>query len=303
MDGIATLPEESFSPGKEGTFELPDTVYHNHELAPGISRSLIVELLQKSPAHARSLMTGDFAKVASQAMIGGSLFDRALLEPHLFEEGKSHWIVPEGMKLSTKDGIAWKKDHPGLPYLRATSDAANVASAEDVKGMIESVLRHVKARIIVETGVKQESAFAIDKETGLMRKVRPDARIFSNNSRIVLVDVKSTFRGGAVLAAWQNQCARMAYHIQDTYYSDVYADLYERPYFLFIVVERKPPYACRIFQLDPEGKEHARKKCRAALEQFRRCQETGIWPAYNEEIVTVSLPNWEMRAPEEESPL
>ena len=202
------------------------------------------------------------------------------------------------MKLSTKEGIAWKKDHPDLPYLPASSDAASVVSEEDIKGMIESVMHHKIAKAIVEQSVKQESGFAFDPDTGLLRKVRPDSRLIDKHSRLVLADVKSTFRGGASKGIWQKHCARMSYHVQDSFYSDVYRDLVgEMPFFLFIVVERKPPYAVRIFQLDPEGKRHARDKYKAALQAFRKCQETGIWPAFDEEIQTVSLPSWEMQSP------
>lgn len=297
-----------YSPGEEGIFpSLPSQFYHDPIKAPGISRSLIVELLQITAAHARSVIEGAFVKVETAAMTSGSVFDTMLLEPDKFGDGVSHWTVPAGMKLSSKDGIAWKKDHPpagqidGLPYVWAESDAANKASLKDMKGMIESLMAHQKIRRIIETSVKQESAFCRDPETGLMRKVRPDARCFDNSERIILADLKSTFRGGAVVGAWQQHCARMAYHIQDSFYSDVYTDLMDRPFFLFMVVERKPPYACRIFQLDPAGKKFARDKYKRAMEAFRKCQESGVWPGYDEEIVTVSLPGWELRAPEPES--
>lgn len=306
MDGITTQPKEAFCPGAEGAFMMPREFYHNHQAAPGISRSLVVELLETTAAHARSVIDGLFAKVETQAMTGGSLFDLMLLEPDRFGEGMSHWVVPAGMKLSTKEGIAWKKDHPGvadggLPYLWAESDAKEKASLVDMKGMIESLMAHRKARRLIESSVKQESAFAKDPRTGLMRKVRPDMRAVDNSSRIVLADLKSTFRGGAATTAWIQHGARMYYDIQDSFYSDVYRDLWESPYFVFVVVERKPPYAVRLFQLDIAGKQWARQEYSKAMEQFRRCQETGVWPAYDEEIRVVSLPSWRMRPQDTDS--
>lgn len=303
MDGIVTLPKEEFCPGVEGAFNLPRQLYHNHQAAPGISRSLVVELLSMTAAHAHSVIEGKFTKVETQAMTGGSIFDIMLLEPDLFMEGKSHWVVPPGMKLSTKPGLEWKKEHPGvadggLPYIWAESDAKEKASLVDMKGMIESLMSHRKVRRLVESSMKQESAFAKDPNTGLMRKVRPDMRAEDNGRRIVLADLKSTFRGGAATSAWIQHCARMNYHIQDSYYSDVYRDLWEAPYFVFVVVERKPPYAVRLFQLDVDGKKFAREEYSSALQQFRKCQETGVWPAYDEEIRVVSLPNWRVRLPE-----
>lgn len=305
-ENTVTLP--AYTPGEEGIFTgLPAELYHNQLKAPGISRSLIVELLEMTSAHAHSVIEGLHIKVETAAMSSGTVFDKMLLEPDSFGDGKSHWTVPAGMTLNTKDGVAWKKEHPktgepgGLPYIWAESDAADKASLKDMKGMIESLMAHNKIRHIIESSVKQESAFCKDPATGLMRKVRPDARCFDNSERLLLADLKSTFRGGATVSTWQQHCARMAYHIQDSFYSDVYTDLMTAPFFVFMVVERKPPYACRIFQLDPAGKKFAREKYKRAMEQFRKCEDTGIWPGYDDEIVTVSLPSWELRAPEPES--
>lgn len=304
-ENAITLP--AYTPGEEGIFAgLPASDYHSPIKSPGISRSLIVELLQMTAAHVHSVIDGLHVKVETAAMTGGSVFDIMLLEPDKFGDGVSHWTVPAGMNLTTVEGRAWKKDHPkegpnGLPYIWAESNASDKASLKDMHGMIESLMAHPKIRRIIETSSKQESAFCRDPDTGLMRKVRPDARCFDNSDRIILADLKSTFRGGAAVSAWQQHCARMAYHIQDSFYSDVYTDLMDPPFFVFMVVERKPPYACRIFQLDPAGKKFARDKYKRAMEQFRKCQESGVWPGYDEDIVTVSLPAWELRAPEPES--
>ncbi len=193
MSGIVTLPWEQFAPGKEGTFAIPNEIYHDHSKVPGLSRTILVELLTKSPAHARGRLLGKSVKPPTGAMTGGTLFDLALLEPENFKEGVSHWVIPLGMKLTTKDGIAWKKEHPGLPYLRTATDAGDKVSVEDVKGMIESVMAHKKARVIIEKAVKQESAFCVHPTTGVLRKVRPDARMSDTKDRPVLADIKSTF--------------------------------------------------------------------------------------------------------------
>lgn len=301
MADILTLPAEQFEPGVEGTFAIPSAIYNDPIRAPGIRRGIVVELLQMSPAHAHSIITGSFKPKVTKAMTGGTMVDMALLEPDLFREGLSHWVIPPGMKLSTKDGIAWKKDHPNLPYIPASSQASDVVSVENIHGMITSLMSSPKVRRIVESSVKQESAFSIDPATGLLRKVRPDARLVDNSSRLVITDLKSIFRGGTTTAAWRNHCARMAYHIQDAYYSKVYKDLTgEMPFFIFVAVERKPPYAFRLFQINSEGKEVGRKRCEYAMDTFRKCMDTGIWPSFNDEIETISLPKWEIAAPEPE---
>lgn len=300
MDGITTLPKEEFCPGAEGAFEIPREMYHDYQAAPGISRSLVVEMTKYTAAHARSVIEGKFVKVETQAMTGGSIFDLMLLEPDKFGEGLSHWTVPAGMNLTTVEGRSWKKDHPksganGLPYIWAESEANDKASLVDMQGMMASLMAHRTARRLIESSIKQESAFALDPRTGLMRKVRPDMRSVDNSSRIVLADLKSTFRGGVDSHEWSRHGGRMFYDIQDSFYSDVYRDLWEDPFFLFVAVERKPPYAARLFQLDVDAKKWARTQYQRTMDNFRKCQDTGVWPAYDEGISIISLPGWRMR--------
>lgn len=301
MDPIVTLPASVFVPYTEGIFRLPEEIYHSPVKAPAISRGLVVELLRNSPAHAKAMIDGLTKKTVTKAMSSGTLVDKALLEPERFQEGLSHWVKPEGMKLNTKEGLAWKKDHPGpgepggLPQVPMDTDSAAEAGINDIKEMVESVMRHTTARAIVEQSTKQESAFCFDGDTGLLRKCRSDARMVDDDSRLVIADLKGTFPGGSVPSAWSVQCARMGYHIQDAFYSDIYRDLTgEKVWFLFIVVERKPPYAVQVFQIDNDGRHHAREKYKRALEDFRKCKETGIWPANNGRIHIIRLPRWEL---------
>ena len=290
MNSLTTLPESQFKAGLEGLFELPDTIYHDHKRAPDISRSLVCDMITKSPAHVKAILDGRVKKNITKAMELGTLTDKALLEPDRFKEGVSHWVKPEDMKFTTKEGKAWKEEHENLTIISSEE-------AADIFWMLESVMNHKIARFIVENSVKQESAFCHDPDTGLLRKCRPDTRMFDNDGRLTLTDLKTTFLGGASPGVWSNHCARMLYHAQSAFYSDIYRDLIgEMPYFLFLSVERKPPYACRIFQIHEDGVAVAREKYKRALEAFMKCRQSGEWPSYPETIETIRLPNWEMKA-------
>lgn len=290
---MTPISHTAFIPNTEGIFEIPSSIYHNHKEAPEISRSLVVEMVDTCPEAVKAVIDGRRKKKITPAMISGTLIDLALLEPDKFREGLSHWIMPEGLDLRTKDGKAWKEDHPNLPALRLKTDDPGEASAEDIQGMIESVMRHKIMRRIVERSVKQESAFCFDPDTGLLRKCRPDARLVDNSGKLTLADLKSTFLGGTSKHTFSSHCARMGYFIQDPFYSDVYKDLTgEEPYFIFGVVERKPPYLVRVFQIHSKGKQAGRDQYKRALEQYAECKATGIWPSYPEEIVQIELPRW-----------
>lgn len=284
-----------FEPWIEGVFDIPNDLYHSHVKAPEISRSMIVELAQNTPAHVKAVMDGERIKKATKQMVSGTLADLAILEPDKFKEGVSHWIRPEGLDLRTKEGKQWEKDHPALPAILDSSDDPAVASMEDIQGMIASVMSHKVARRIVEQSVKQESVFCYDPDTGLLRKVRPDARLVDGCGRLTLGDLKTTFVGGTSSRVWASHAASMGYFVQDPFYSDVYKDLMgEEPFFLFFVVERKPPYAVRVFQIDSMGRQAGRELYKRSMEQFAKCKQDGLWPAHNDSdgIETIRLPYW-----------
>lgn len=288
-----------FIPNTEGVFMIPAEVYHNHQMAPEISRSLVVEMITSCPENVKAIIDGRVKKKITKAMQSGTLIDLALLEPDKFREGVSHWVVPEGLNLMTKEGRQWKTDHPGLPALKSVSDSPIEASAEDVRGMIESIMRHKLMRRVVEESQKQESFFCYHGSSGILRKCRLDMRTADNENRMTIVDLKSTGLGGTALGKFSHHAAHMNYHVQDAFYSDVCRDLTgEDPYFVFCVVERKPPYLVRMFQIHQSGKDAAREEYNKALDRYAKCKADGQWPAYPEKVEVVELPRWRIQPPE-----
>lgn len=293
-----------FQPNTEGIWSgVPEEIYHDHKATPEVNRGMIVEMIARSPAHVKCMMEGKKPRKVTAAMETGTLIDHALLEPHRFKEGVSHWIRPEGLNLTTKEGIQWKKDHPGLPYLQARNESANLASAEDIDNMIAAVMKDPVGRRIIEQSFKQESAFALDKETGLLRKCRLDTRLVDNSGRLTITDLKSTFIGGTSDETWARHCARMGYWIQAPWYSGIVKDLFnEDPFFLFLVVERKPPYAVRVFQIHEEGVHAGNEACKRAMHKIAECKQKNEWPGYKDPggIKTIKLPRWVLEPKDEE---
>lgn len=297
---MSIIISEEFKTGTQGVFRIPPEIYHNHKIAQEVNRGLLVKMATETPAHVKAAIECSYTKKPTKQMIGGTLIDMALLEPDRFKEGLSHWISPEGLDLRTKDGIAWKKDHPDLPVIPAKSHNPNEASAEDINGMIASVMEHSLGRQIVDRSSKQESAFAIDPNTGILCKCRPDTRLEDDKQRLTLADLKSTFPGGASKEAFKKHCAAMGYYLQDTLYSNIYETITgERPFFIFVVVERKPPYAVQVFQITQPGKKAGKEQIARALERYAECKASNKWPCYPEVIVPIDLPQWKIAAIEQ----
>lgn len=66
----------------------------------------------------------------------------------------------------------------------------------------------------------------------------------------------------------------------------------EPKHFVFIAVEKRPPYAVGVYVLDEESVEIGRAQYRADLNRFAECVTTDSWPGYGDRIQTISVPAW-----------
>ncbi len=67
----------------------------------------------------------------------------------------------------------------------------------------------------------------------------------------------------------------------------------QKPKFRFVPVEADPPHALSVIVLDQMSLDLGEKKRRHALEIFRTCLESGVWPGYPPMAAIVELPAWE----------
>lgn len=63
-------------------------------------------------------------------------------------------------------------------------------------------------------------------------------------------------------------------------------------HFIFIAVEKKPPYAVGVYKLDDESVDLGRAVYRHDLARYAECKATDTWPGYGDKIQTISVPGW-----------
>jgi hypothetical protein len=81
--------------------------------------------------------------------------------------------------------------------------------------------------------------------------------------------------------AFVRAAAKFGYHSQHAWYLDLARDLgHPAEAFAFIVQEKEPPYVVTVVELPPELVDAGRARNRRALERFRDCTESGLWPGY-----------------------
>lgn len=153
-----------------------------------------------------------------------------------------------------------------IPILRKDHDV--------VKAMAEQLQNHELAAQLLSAGKPEVSAFAVHKETGVMRRGRVDLL-----RKRIIVDFKSS------LTANPDKLHKIAYdngwYIQAPYYMDLFRDLgHDIERFMYVVQQKTPPYLVSVIVLDHAAMQLGRAHIREGLERFRDCTESGIWPGY-----------------------
>lgn len=151
---------------------------------------------------------------------------------------------------------------------------------EQIDGMAESVLAHPLAKKLHEReGHPEVSVFAEDD--GVKLRCRFD---YLPNEGNIAVDLKTT-AGKASKNGFERTAGDLGYYIQRAHYLDVlYRATGRDVEMLFVVVEKSPPYAVAVHQLDGDYARMGERSAHEARDIFKRCMESGVWPAYDVKI-------------------
>lgn len=263
--------------------------YHS---GPGVSKSHLDDIapeLDMTPLHYwHRHLNPDFVREDdTEATRFGTAVHTALLEPDLLSN-----TVVRGLDLarrSTADKYAhaeFEQRHEGKLILKPDE-------YDRVYQLRDRVMKHPFLSPILRRGKAEQSFYAIDKETGLLVKCRPD---YTADNWEFTVDVKSTDR--ASTRAFGNSIAKYRYDVQPPFYEDILDNLYGEhpPTWIFAVVEKTPPYACNVIYATAEMRAVGRAKARRDLRLIAECKARNYWPDFAVDFNPAELPAWYVRA-------
>ena len=259
-------------------FDLSAEEYHAHA---AVGSTTLKTIHAKTPAHARAQLDGP--KEPTPAMRFGTALHTVLLEPD--SVGRRIAVLPEGIDRRTKAGKAdWDAFH-------AENAERQVVTADDwakLKAIQASVRGNPLALALLRHGYAEPSIFWDDGDTGTACKCRPD---WLNEAARVVVDLKST--QDAEPRAFERHAYALGYHLQAAYYLDGVRELaFEPEAFVFVAVEKEPPYAVAFYQASASFLEAGRIAYRMALATFAECEAKGEWPGYPAALQELLLPPW-----------
>jgi hypothetical protein len=248
----------------------PDHIYH---AGAGISSTQLKDLL-RSPMHFKNRKYKDAAHFAL-----GRAIHAAVLLPKVFEEQCK--VIPD-VNARTKAG---REERDSFLAACGPDDIVlkNAAEAAQVKAIQESVMSSFG--YLFQNGRPEISGYFHSQDFECLLKIRPD---YLNERESAVIDLKSCVDASekGVMSAVR----RYKYHLSAAYYLDVAqeldADVLD---FVWVFVEKDPPYACAAYRATEVTLMLGREMYRDALGRYHKCLNTDVWPGYTNEIQQLDL--------------
>lgn len=274
-DGVLT-------PHPLGLVECTNEAYHQGE---GTSKSHLDCIAGKSLLHywSRYINPDREPNTPTPAMVLGSAVHSAVLEPDLFP---NEYVANPGIERRSNAGKA------EYAAFEAENAGKIILSDEDFQTCLairDAVHHHPVASGLLRDGKAEQSFYAVDPETGELVKCRID---FLPNSGSMTVDLKTT--EDASPDGFGKSAANFRYPVQTAWYNDVLdASVGEHPeHWVFLAVEKNPPYAIGIYFTDPLDVARARVAARRDFLRIVAAKQSGQWPDYGAAALPLSLPAW-----------
>lgn len=250
----------TFEPTPGFHHDVPEATYHGHRGSLSVSGA---KVLLRSPA---------LFKWQQDNPVHKDVFD--------FGSAAHALVLGVGAPIHVVYADSWRTKDAKAEQDAARANGATPLLEKDyqrVQEMADKLSSHTLAMRLLSEGQPEVSAYALDEATGVLRRGR-----FDWLHPTLLVDYKSA--ASADPAAWAGRYGvvkKFGYDLQAAWYTDLARDLgHPAAAFAFIAQEKEPPYDVSVVYVDDYELHEAREKNRHALERFRDCTESGIWPGY-----------------------
>lgn len=252
--------------------------YHNHTARASKSQ---LDAIGITPAHYYCYYLDDrYQKDENEkfSLFFGEAFHCAVLEPHLFFD--RYLVLPVKCDRRTREGKQmWNT------YMDAGEGKKllNPDVYDEIMWMKESVDAKEICKTLLAGGLAEEIVTFTEPKTGAPCKMKLDWLTPDE----IIVDLKTA--EDASPAGFRKAVAKYDLNVQNAFYSDgfFHANRRRPKAFIFVAVEKKPPYAVGIYALSEMFIQEGRDKYLERLRTWQSCMESGEWPAYSNQIITL----------------
>ena len=266
--------------------DVPAPIYHAWPLP---SSTLLNEMWKHSPAHA---MRRRSEPLNTDSLRIGTAVHLLVLEGE--DAFLSRFAVggPVNPKTNKPYGSDTDKFAEWAAEMRqAGRECIFTTEADSVRGMARSIAEHPAAYAHLEASSADRELSGIFRPFGdskLRCKFRLDGYA---ESFAAIVDLKTT--QSANYWDLRRTVPQYGYHRQAALYlRGARACGLEAEHFVFLWVEKEPPHAVAVSELDLPDIEAGERQVEELLRRWDECDERGEWPGYDEECFTLSLAQW-----------
>lgn len=258
--------------------DMPEAKYHAH---PGSLSHSGAKLILPPSCPAKYRWQQDHGRPPKKAWDIGHAAHKLVLGtgPELVLIDRPRWDTNE-----VKAQLAEIRAAGKVPLKRGEWDAVHdMANAISQHPLASELFNPANVRI-------EQSLFWTDDATGVARRARLDAWGVD-----AIVDYKTTQSAEPTNIA--KAIYQYRYHMQGGWYLDA-AEAVGQPAkrFLLVFQETEPPYLVTVAEPDETALYIGRQLNAQALEIYRDCVESGVWPGYSDhDIELVGLPGWAER--------
>jgi len=196
--------------------------------------------------------------------------------------GRERWDTAD-----VKAEIAEIRARGAVPLKQAEYDA--------VTAMAAAIRQHPVAAALFDPergGKPEQSLYWNDQRTGVQCRARLDWLPATDGGRLIAADLKTCV--SADPKAFNRAVHEYRYDAQDQWYrSGMEAvGLAEDPAFVFVLIEKTPPYLVNVIELSTMWRLMAEDRNHRARTIYARCKERDVWPGYGTDVDMVAPPAW-----------
>lgn len=262
--------------------------YHDR---PEISRSMLSDFIESRRLYQMRYVTRDtppWSRPSEQVFVDGTNIHTAILQPWLFDQIVR--VIPSQVLTSNGQARGHRYDD-WLDDEQAEAREAGIRSIVPVKESKLDQLRRIADAVHEATnGILNCPQAIVEQpifwsEGGQKWRAMPDWLQRRPDGSFRMIDLKSC--RDASPQGFRRACLKHRYWLQDAHYSlgVEYEHCQTVSEFLFIAVEKEPPYLCRVYEIDPADRVAASAKRDEAIRQLNECYESGDWSDEGEGVI------------------
>lgn len=244
---------------------MTEAEYRKH---PAISRS---ELFKISESPEKFKYYREHPEEPTPALLFGQLFHAMALQPETVAE---FFAVAPNVDRRTKAG---KEEFARFESEAEGKTVVDADMCQQAMEMCEALNKNEFVKKLLK-GEKEKAFFWDDDLTGEPCKCRTDC-LTEVGDNLIIVDLKST--ENAETEAFMKSAIKYGYDFQSAMYSKgVEINTGKKPLFVFIAIEKKPPYAINILQADELLIRRGYDIFRELIGIYHECKITDNWWGY-----------------------